>query len=89
MHNCFQKKETGAILFSGERNWCTSFLKEKEKLYVLICHGRLLHLNYELMNCGDSVRYRKARGGSMPPNVRRSLPARLYVVHALEQKSRV
>ena len=31
---CSQEKETGALLFSGERNWCTTvFRKKKQVMY--------------------------------------------------------
>ena len=31
---CFQDKETGALLFSGEGNWCSTFLRcSKQELY--------------------------------------------------------
>ena len=29
MLDCFQENISGALLFSGEINWCTSVLKEK------------------------------------------------------------
>ena len=32
---CFQDKGSGAILFSGEGNWCTTVLKEKETGTIL------------------------------------------------------
>ena len=32
---CFQKKRTGALLFSGEKNWCTTVIRRimKQLLY--------------------------------------------------------
>ena len=32
---CFQEKETGALQFSGEGNWCYTVLRRKKK--VLYC----------------------------------------------------
>ena len=30
LHCCFQEKRSGALPCSGERNWCTTVLKDKE-----------------------------------------------------------
>ena len=30
MHYCSQEKGSGALLFVGKRNWCTTVLREKE-----------------------------------------------------------
>ena len=32
---CFQEKETGALLFSGEGNWCSTVFRRRE--LVLYC----------------------------------------------------
>ena len=50
------------------------------------CHGKLLHGNCILISRSDSMRSRGARRRSLPPNVIRSLPARLYGFHDPEQK---
>ena len=42
--------------------------------------------NSILISCSDRVRSRRSQGGSLPPNVRRSFSARLYVFHDSEQK---
>ena len=49
---CFQEKETGALLFSGEGNWCSTVFRRRE--LVLYCFqeketGALLFSNRRKM----------------------------------------
>ena len=34
--SCLQEKGTGALLISGERNWCSTVIKEKETGAILL-----------------------------------------------------
>ena len=56
---------------------------------ILSCHGKLLHGNCILMSCSDRVRSRMASGQSLTPNIRRSLPVRLYVFINQSKKSKL
>ena len=56
---------------------------------ILSWHGKLLHGNCILMSYSDRVRSRMAWGRSFTPNVRRSLPARLYVFITESKKSKL
>ena len=33
VHYCYQEKKTGALLFSGEGNWCTSVLRRRKQVF--------------------------------------------------------
>ena len=40
MHNCSQAKETGALLFSGEGDWCSTVLGRRAmRLYCTLDNG--------------------------------------------------